>query len=51
MRKRRSLLELKCRQLTRKSIMIYKRGMVLNKLIWYNILTNMNNGGERCGKE
>lgn len=22
--------------------MIYKRGMVLNKLIWYNILTNMN---------
>lgn len=31
--------------------MMYKRGMALNKLIWYNILTDMDNGGERCGKE
>ena len=31
--------------------MIYKRRMALNKLIWYNILTDTDNGGERCGKE
>lgn len=31
--------------------MIYKRGMALNKLIWYNILIDMDNGGERFGKE
>lgn len=44
-------IRVKMQTITEKSIMMYKRGMALNKLIWYNILTDMNNGGERCGKE
>ena len=44
-------IRVKMQTITEKKYNDIQKKDALNKLIWYNILTDMDNGGERCGKE